>query len=100
MVRLKWRNEPLPKVSLSYVVAGLPSRLKADVFSADCTYTSHSARKPISARNLSLNCSEALAEIGFRAEWDVYVQSRSEEHTSELQSPDHLVCRLLLEKKK
>src|SRR5215216_7334858 len=27
-------------------------------------------------------------------------QSRSEEHTSELQSPDHLVCRLLLEKKK
>src|SRR5258708_37400418 len=26
-------------------------------------------------------------------------RSRSEEHTSELQSPDHLVCRLLLEKK-
>src|SRR5207244_5257067 len=28
------------------------------------------------------------------------VLDRSEEHTSELQSPDHLVCRLLLEKKK
>src|SRR5258708_24453128 len=28
------------------------------------------------------------------------VSHRSEEHTSELQSPDHLVCRLLLEKKK
>src|SRR5207244_13612916 len=27
-----------------------------------------------------------------------YVNLRSEEHTSELQSPDHLVCRLLLEK--
>src|SRR5258708_10024562 len=27
-------------------------------------------------------------------------RKRSEEHTSELQSPDHLVCRLLLEKKK
>src|SRR5207244_6210480 len=27
-------------------------------------------------------------------------KERSEEHTSELQSPDHLVCRLLLEKKK
>src|SRR5207244_12982621 len=27
-------------------------------------------------------------------------QRRSEEHTSELQSPDHLVCRLLLEQKK
>src|SRR5258708_1747898 len=29
-----------------------------------------------------------------------HVVTRSEEHTSELQSPDHLVCRLLLEKKK
>src|SRR5258708_12407384 len=29
----------------------------------------------------------------------VTLASRSEEHTSELQSPDHLVCRLLLEKK-
>src|SRR5258708_26266272 len=34
---------------------------------------------------------------GSRRCWCV---SRSEEHTSELQSPDHLVCRLLLEKKK
>src|SRR5947208_6780017 len=30
----------------------------------------------------------------------IRIRSRSEEHTSELQSPDHLVCRLLLEKKK
>src|SRR5256885_7639107 len=29
-----------------------------------------------------------------------YLQRRSEEHTSELQSPCNLVCRLLLEKKK
>src|SRR5258708_25952369 len=28
------------------------------------------------------------------------ITKRSEEHTSELQSPDHLVCPLLLEKKK
>src|SRR5690348_17799171 len=28
------------------------------------------------------------------------IDRRSEEHTSELQSPVHLVCRLLLEKKK
>src|SRR5947208_8794071 len=43
------------------------------------------------------------------AELDVGIQAKllralqehkSEEHTSELQSPDHLVCRLLLEKKK
>src|SRR5258708_11773250 len=31
--------------------------------------------------------------------WSI-IETRSEEHTSELQSPDHLVCRLLLEKKK
>src|SRR5258708_31834131 len=33
-----------------------------------------------------------------RGKWSK--RERSEEHTSELQSPDHLVCRLLLEKKK
>src|SRR5258708_16276472 len=36
-------------------------------------------------------------EIGKR---DIYQNARSEEPTSELQSPDHIVCRLLLEKKK
>src|SRR5688500_19847097 len=35
----------------------------------------------------------------YRASREIYV-SRSEEHTSELQSPCNLVCRLLLEKKK
>src|SRR5258708_23612332 len=33
------------------------------------------------------------------AEHPMFGRRRSEEHTSELQSPDHLVCRLLLEKK-
>src|SRR5690348_7765768 len=33
-------------------------------------------------------------------DFDAVVATRSEEHTSELQSPVHLVCRLLLEKKK
>jgi len=31
---------------------------------------------------------------------EVFARNRSEEHTSELQSLRHLVCRLLLEKKK
>src|SRR5690348_17812888 len=35
-----------------------------------------------------------------RKEFDLLRYLRSEEHTSELQSPVHLVCRLLLEKKK
>src|SRR2546422_7807264 len=34
------------------------------------------------------------------AEWTARLAPRSEEHTSELQSRLHLVCRLLLEKKK
>src|SRR5690348_17757779 len=38
----------------------------------------------------------ALMMHGF----DYLAGRRSEEHTSELQSPVHLVCRLLLEKKK
>src|SRR5690625_6619587 len=33
-------------------------------------------------------------------DYDVQTEARSEEHTSELQSRGHLVCRLLLEKKK
>src|SRR5258708_31343601 len=41
----------------------------------------------------------ADAEIA-AIEQDARRKVRSEEHTSELQSPDHLVCRLLLEKKK
>src|SRR6476660_3391907 len=44
---------------------------------------------------------QALADVedGDTIQFDSAL-NRSEEHTSELQSPDHLVCRLLLEKKK
>src|SRR5258708_23176407 len=42
----------------------------------------------------------ALEHIDVAAVLPVVQVNRSEEHTSELQSPDHLVCRLLLEKKK
>src|SRR5258708_873678 len=40
---------------------------------------------------------QKLLRPGFFVPFEIL---RSEEHTSELQSPDHLVCRLLLEKKK
>src|SRR5215216_7914587 len=47
---------------------------------------------------LPISCSPARRSNG---NWSASGGSwRSEEHTSELQSPDHLVCRLLLEKKK
>src|ERR1039458_4409976 len=41
----------------------------------------------------------ALDEIGLEPAVDAQLWDRSEEHTSELQSLRHLVCRLLLEKK-
>src|SRR5256885_7052272 len=41
----------------------------------------------------------ALCTHGRRTAW-IAAPRRSEEHTSELQSPCNLVCRLLLEKKK
>src|SRR2546426_1904959 len=49
------------------------------------------------------NCSPATASPGtVRSAADTFSEctKRSEEHTSELQSPCNLVCRLLLEKKK
>src|SRR3712207_6914612 len=43
---------------------------------------------------------DAEGQLGLRARGQVTGQDRSEEHTSELQSRQYLVCRLLLEKKK
>src|SRR5690348_17849036 len=48
-------------------------------------------------RTYKLSIEEFLA---WERDMDRELVSRSEEHTSELQSPVHLVCRLLLEKKK
>src|SRR5258708_24917771 len=53
------------------------------------------------AEDRDRNRSSLRIIIAFDAGGNVVAQpDRSEEHTSELQSPDHLVCRLLLEKKK
>src|SRR5690554_1028018 len=48
-------------------------------------------------KRMAEDLTEYLEEAGFKVR---YLHSRSEEHTSELQSRPHLVCRLLLEKKK
>src|SRR5207244_13043472 len=47
-----------------------------------------------SGRSSHLGCLTPITAASATLGW------RSEEHTSELQSPDHLVCRLLLEKNK
>src|SRR5689334_24107002 len=46
------------------------------------------------------NVQNATAVIALASELGIPFEKRSEEHTSELQSQFHLVCRLLLEKKK
>src|SRR5690606_40761627 len=43
---------------------------------------------------------QGYIEEGLKNNMDIRVALRSEEHTSELQSRENLVCRLLLEKKK
>src|SRR2546426_8965127 len=60
------------------------------------------SRAPSSARSLSLDHPVRPIRPPNRVESrsDAERPSRSEEHTSELQSPCNLVCRLLLEKKK
>src|SRR5438552_18355327 len=53
-------------------------------------------RRDLGTRNLTAFLNSSVASRLESGE----IPGRSEEHTSELQSPDHLVCRLLLEKKK
>src|SRR5207244_10709105 len=69
------------------------------------------ARAPLARRDHVVVLTDGAAVLGQRPDHDQHARRarrrrvrdqrpRSEEHTSELQSPDHLVCRLLLEKKK
>src|SRR5258708_24539036 len=59
---------------------------------------SHSARHSSSYAPKRMSCCSGATPIRWTR--PQACDPRSEEHTSELQSPDHLVCRLLLEKKK
>src|ERR1017187_6037817 len=52
------------------------------------------------ARTLAAICDQIIPADEFPSATQAGVLNRSEEHTSELQSPMYLVCRLLLEKKK
>src|SRR5688572_32725464 len=68
------------------------SRSSRSARTAPCASTSGSSRRPTST-SPPRSASTGSARISTSS-------SRSEEHTSELQSQSNLVCRLLLEKKK
>src|SRR5258708_14574119 len=72
---------PIPPCRSAYVVS----------MTLDCPLSRLESRRAMRARD------DSGKLRGLRR---VKEKTRSEEHTSELQSPDHLVCRLLLEKKK
>src|SRR5258708_9487672 len=93
MIRRPPRSTLFPYTTLFRSVLPVPARTCCNVaFPAQATGSSHSQRAlPWTYQAMST--------------WQIPPTSasrnshRSEEHTSELQSPDHLVCRLLLEKK-
>src|SRR5690348_18020705 len=77
---------------------------RSTLFPYTTLFRSRKARISISPSLPSLSSRIATASFS-SPDWMLRRQrqrskSRSEEHTSELQSPVHLVCRLLLEKKK
>src|SRR5689334_24284172 len=81
MIRRPPRSTLFPYTTLFR--SRLPSEESVDVFIAQCL----------------LSLDSWIVEVG----WNICIRVdfiRSEEHTSELQSQFHLVCRLLLEKKK
>src|SRR5258708_25292907 len=65
-----------------------------------CTAALRGSHRPESSTFTSQRCARAILDLPLRSLQSSSRSIRSEEHTSELQSPDHLVCRLLLEKKK
>src|SRR5690348_17762729 len=75
-------HDALPISTLIKVLAGV--------------HTPDEGRISWNGTDIELSHPQAAMDLGIAT---IY-QERSEEHTSELQSPVHLVCRLLLEKKK
>src|SRR5690554_2566439 len=82
-------NLPKPVIAR---VAGVATAAGCQlVASCDLAVAETSARFATPGVNIGLFCSTPMVALS---------RNRSEEHTSELQSRPHLVCRLLLEKKK
>src|SRR5207244_5221347 len=94
---------------LDDTACNLASLNLAQFFSTDAQFELENFRHAVRLWTIVLEISVLMASFPsrsiaeksfeFRTLGLGYANLRSEEHTSELQSPDHLVCRLLLEKK-
>src|SRR3712207_7421163 len=79
---------------------------RSTLFPYTTLFRSHAAsdqvQLPAILRGELLDVAARVSDLrgGLPQALDVYLHVRSEEHTSELQSRQYLVCRLLLEKKK
>src|SRR5436309_13512294 len=71
-----------------------------DRINAEMSTISEVNAQKIGDRIQSANLRSAVLEKGADLQWNDEIKARSEEHTSELQSRENLVCRLLLEKNK
>src|SRR5687768_17913477 len=79
-----------------------PTRRSSDLGGVDITIAEHDITGPKEGKNLPLVAIGKIGRVNERegCRSQNSARFRSEEHTSELQSRLHLVCRLLLEKKK
>src|SRR2546426_8480133 len=91
MIRRPPRSTLFPYTTLFRSGEGNPSSLGEHVRPGPARGADAEEERPV------LHAGAGLVEVARDDQRDV---SRSEEHTSELQSPCNLVCRLLLEKKK
>src|SRR5690348_17812295 len=87
-----------PRSTLFSLHDALPISRTSRRYSRRIAYRNRAWVEPLSPDRASCPCGPYRG-CG-RARWSPCCGTRSEEHTSELQSPVHLVCRLLLEKKK
>src|SRR3712207_7681149 len=103
MIRRPPRSTLFPYTTLFRSRASVAQRraLLAGLLDTDGTVTpSGAVQFAVTNQRLAEDARELIASLGHRVRMTrKRVEGRSEEHTSELQSRQYLVCRLLLEKK-
>src|SRR5256885_5341105 len=95
MIRRPPRSTLFPYTTLFRSAEADEGALGSDVVGARRHAAEHGARRDVHDAPAAIRF-----EVGKRGLAAIPRRLRSEEHTSELQSPCNLVCRLLLEKKK